>query len=70
MKLPVHDKNHTVSRADYFSNEIMRLARFLRDNFPDEVRENADAPLERSSAVHLAEQLLLKYKTLKGKECQ
>lgn len=48
--------------ADYWQQQVIKLARFLRDNFPEEVRENMEKPLEQSNAVTLAMELLAKYK--------
>ncbi len=45
-----------------FEKRQIRLARFLRKNFPSEVAENERKPLEQSGAVELAIELLTKYK--------
>ena len=46
--------------VNHWKNEIIRLARFLREKYPDDVRQNEQKPLKESSAVDLAIQLLSK----------
>lgn len=47
---------------DYWKKEIVRLARYLQENFPDEVRVNVLGNIDQSSATDLAIILLERYK--------
>lgn len=49
-----------VEERTYFKEEIKKLAKFLRANFPKEVETNASALFEKSSAVDLVMELLSK----------
>jgi hypothetical protein len=43
-----------------FENSVVKLARFLRENYPDEVARNERKPTMDSGAVELAIELLQK----------
>lgn len=55
--LRVIDESEIV-QSDYYKSEIKRLARFLREHYPVDVERNMTEPLQRSSAVDLAIELL------------
>jgi len=44
---------------NYWKKEIIRLAAFLREKYPQEVEENTREPFNRSSAVDLTISLLI-----------
>jgi hypothetical protein len=55
--LRVIDEND-IAESNYWKDEVRKLARFLRTNYPVDVERNMTEPLQRNSAVDLAIELL------------